>query len=117
MTGRASALPTRQLRFQIHPTNSLMKRLIPAFAAACVLSSSAAAQHADHMRASATSASAPTLSGQYAFATIAEVVGVLKADPATDWSKVNLEALRQHLIDMDDVTLRSTVVQKQVPGG
>ena len=56
-------------------------------------------------------------SGQAAFATLTEVVRVLKADAATDWSKVNLEALRQHLIDMDDVTLRSSVVQRQVNGG
>jgi hypothetical protein len=95
-----------------------MKRLIPAVVVACVAfsPSSASAQHADHMRASASS-KAPTFAGQYAFATIAEIVGILKADSTTDWTKVNLEALRQHLIDMDDVILRTTVAQKQVPGG
>ena len=59
----------------------------------------------------------PTESGQAAFAAIAEVVQILKSDPATDWSKVNIEALRQHLIDMNDVTLHSAVVQKPIPGG
>jgi hypothetical protein len=44
-------------------------------------------------------------------------VRLLEADAATDWSKVNLEALRQHLIDMNDVTLRSAAVQAEVPGG
>ena len=27
--------------------------------------------------------------------------------PATDWSKVNISALREHLIDMDEVTMRA----------
>ena len=55
--------------------------------------------------------------GQDAFGAIAEVVAVLEADPATDWSKVNLEALRQHLIDMHEVTLQSVVRQDTVAGG
>ena len=42
---------------------------------------------------------------------------MLEADPNTDWSKVNVEALRQHLIDMDHVTMRSEVAQRVVPGG
>ena len=41
----------------------------------------------------------------------------LEANPGTDWSKVNLERLRQHLIDMNDVTLRSEVKATPVPGG
>jgi hypothetical protein len=59
----------------------------------------------------------PKHGGQYAFATISEIVRILKADPSTDWSKVNLETLRQHLIDMDDALMRSSVAQKSVPGG
>src|SRR5262245_28133387 len=62
-------------------------------------------------------AQAPTLPGQDAYAAIAEVARLLEADAATNWSKVNLEALRQHLIDMNDVTLRSSVKQSAVPGG
>ncbi|MEO7458264.1 MAG: hypothetical protein ABIY52_18540 [Gemmatimonadaceae bacterium] len=54
---------------------------------------------------------------QAAFATIADVVRQLKADSTTDWSKVNIEALRQHLIDMDDVVMRSAATQGSVPGG
>ena len=42
----------------------------------------------------------PTMPGQAAFGAIQEIVGILEADPKTDWSKVNLKALRQHLIDM-----------------
>lgn len=59
----------------------------------------------------------PTRPGQEAFATIAEIVRLLDADPRTDWSKVNLEALRQHLIDMDDVTMRAVVTSTNVAGG
>lgn len=55
--------------------------------------------------------------GQAAFGSMAEIVRILEADRATDWSKVNLEALRQHLIDMDDVTLRAAVVSANVTGG
>jgi len=62
-------------------------------------------------------AAVPALSGQDAFGAIQEVVRILEADPATDWSKVNLERLRQHLIDMGDVALRSEVVSTVVPGG
>lgn len=59
----------------------------------------------------------PTMPGQSAFATIREVVGILEADSSTDWSRVNLEALRQHLIDMDEVTLRASVRQVEIPSG
>lgn len=59
----------------------------------------------------------PTAPGNAAFATIAEVVRILEADPATDWSKVNFEALRQHLIDMDAVTMRAVVSQHAIPDG
>jgi hypothetical protein len=43
----------------------------------------------------------PTFPGQDAFGAIAEVVQLLDADPQTDWSRVDLERLRQHLIDMN----------------
>lgn len=60
---------------------------------------------------------AATQTGQAAFAAIAEIVRILEADPKTDWSKVNLEALRQHLIDMDDLTLRAMVRTEPITGG
>lgn len=56
--------------------------------------------------------------GNAAFATIQEAVGQLLADPNTDWSRVDLEALRRHLVDMDNFTLHVEVVeQKPVEGG
>ena len=60
---------------------------------------------------------APTLPGQDAFGALQEIVRILEADSATDWSKVNLERLRQHLIDMNDVTLRAAVKSEPVPAG
>jgi hypothetical protein len=59
----------------------------------------------------------PKQPAQSAYAAIGEIVRILKADSTTDWSKVDLEALRQHLIDMDEVTMRSQVSQQPVPGG
>lgn len=74
-----------------------------------------AAQNHDH--AQSTADGVPQRAGQATFAAIAEIVAILLADPTTDWSKVNIESLRQHLLDMDDVTMRSQVKQEGVPGG
>ena len=60
---------------------------------------------------------APTMPGQDAFGTIQEVVQILQADPATDWSKVNITALRQHLIDMSEVTLRAVATERILDNG
>jgi hypothetical protein len=73
------------------------------------------AQHMQTMRGMAGDGA--MMPGQDAFGAIAEIVRILDADPATDWSKVDLERLRQHLIDMHEVVLRSTVKQAPVPGG
>ncbi len=55
--------------------------------------------------------------GQSAFAAIQEIVSQLMADPTTDWRRVDIEALRQHLIDMDNVTLRARVRVAEIEGG
>lgn len=59
----------------------------------------------------------PTMPGQDAFGTIQEVVRMLEADPATDWSKVNIAALREHLIDMNEVTLHAAASEQARPDG
>ncbi len=59
----------------------------------------------------------PALPGQEAFGTIQEVVRILEADPSTDWSKVNIAALREHLIDMDEVTMRAAAAEHPVDNG
>jgi hypothetical protein len=51
----------------------------------------------------------PALPGQAAFATIQEVVSVLDANPNTDWSKVDINSLRRHLVDMNNLTLYAEV--------
>lgn len=58
-----------------------------------------------------------TQPGQDAFGALAEVVRALEADPDTDWSKVDLERLHQHLIDMNEVVLRAAVKTSPVTGG
>lgn len=62
-------------------------------------------------------ASTPIQSGQAAFGAIQEIIEILEADPATDWSRVDIEALRRHLIDMDLVTLRAEVRTEAAEGG
>ena len=37
--------------------------------------------------------------------------------PKTDWSKVNIDALRQHLIDMNEVTLRAAATPRVFDDG
>jgi hypothetical protein len=59
----------------------------------------------------------PGQPGQEAFGTIQEIVNILESDPNTDWSKANLDMLRQHLIDMNEVTLNAHAVTKTIDGG
>jgi hypothetical protein len=59
----------------------------------------------------------PVMSGQAAFGTIQEIVRMLEADPNTDWSKVNISALRDHLIDMNEVTMRAVATQRTLDNG
>jgi len=59
----------------------------------------------------------PTMPGQDAFGTIQEVVQILEADPTTDWSKVNIAALREHLIDMNEVTLHAVASERALDNG
>ena len=59
----------------------------------------------------------PAMSGQGAFGTIQEIVGILEADPNTDWSKVNIGALREHLIDMNKVTLKAVANERKLDNG
>lgn len=69
------------------------------------------------MHGQRSDAGAPTMPGQEAFGTIQEVVQILEADPKTDWSKVNIAALREHLIDMNEVTLRAAAAERMLDNG
>lgn len=78
----------------------------------------ASMDHTAHMTAQKpTQAEVPTKSGQSAFGAIAEIVAILRSDPDTDWGRVNIDALRAHLVDMDAVTMRARVVSSKVAGG
>jgi hypothetical protein len=72
--------------------------------------------HMDHAQHAQSTAAVPTMPGQDAFGTIQEIVRILEADPQTDWSKVNL-ALREHLIDMDEVTMRAHATERPLDNG
>ena len=87
------------------------------FAAGALLASQPAwAQCGMHQPGQADSR-LPRETGQGAFAAIQEIVAMLNADPNTDWSRVNIDALREHLIDMDNVALRARIAYEPVPGG
>jgi hypothetical protein len=62
-------------------------------------------------------AASPAEPGQAAFGAIQEIVAMLQADSHTDWSKVDVDALRQHLIDMDEVTMRATALKEPIENG
>src|SRR3954464_14002474 len=83
----------------------------------------AAAQVMDHAtmdhsaavgHSQAAPAGVPTEAGQSAYAAIGEVARIMLANPQTDWSHADVDALRNHLVDMDNVTLRATVTQTKV---
>jgi hypothetical protein len=80
--------------------------------------SNSAEMQAEHMRTMRGVAGVePTQPGEGAFGAIAEIVQILEGDPATDWGKVDIERLRRHLIDMNEVVLRSEVKQSMLAGG
>lgn len=77
-------------------------------AAMLVLATSAMSQHAHQ--------STPvTETGQAQFAAIAQIVTLLRNTPETDWTKVDIDGLRNHLVDMDNVTTKA-VVERSVNG-
>lgn len=59
----------------------------------------------------------PELLGQDAFAALAEMRVLLEANPETDWSRVDLDAFRSHLVDMNRVTLDAELEVEPVAGG
>jgi hypothetical protein len=72
--------------------------------------------HSDHARHTA-GAPVPAMPGQDAFGAIQEIVRILEGDPNTDWSKIDLAALREHLVDMHEVTLKAAAAERTVDNG
>jgi len=54
-----------------------------------------------------------TQAGNDVFATIQEVIVRLNNNPDTDWAKVDIEALRQHLLDMNDMAVNVEVLKQK----
>jgi hypothetical protein len=75
--------------------------------------------HAGHagMPNDMSAAAMPTMAGQPIFATVGEIIRLLEADPSTDWSKVDLDALREHLRDMHRVMQDADAEATPVEGG
>ncbi len=63
------------------------------------------------------SAGNPTLPGQDAFGAIQEIITILEADPATDWSSVAITTLRAHLVDMNRLVMETEVREHPIDGG
>ena len=85
------------------------------FVASLLFAAPAFAQHShsgnDHTM------NGPQETGQSGFAALAEIVALLREDPETDWSTVNITALRQHLVDMDLLTTAAEVTLTTDPKG
>ncbi len=99
-----------------------MKRLMAAaaFAAIAGWSMSVAGEPADRHHGhegEGTAASALSEPGQGMFAAMSEVVTMLETDPATDWDRVDIDALREHLLDMDLLVTSASVEVTPLPDG
>ncbi|MGZ2260157.1 hypothetical protein [Roseobacter sp. A03A-229] len=79
------------------------------------LSGPVAAQH--NHSATGHVMSGPQETGQSAFAAMAEIVALLRADLDTDWTNVDIAALRRHLVDMELVTMEAEVTRSVLPAG
>lgn len=86
-----------------------------ALLAMTTVNSPAQAQNMHHKTHGAPAA--PTLPGQDAFGAISEIIVILEADPATDWSKVDISALREHLVDMNQLVVATKVHAREIKGG
>lgn len=93
-----------------------MTRLLAVLAIALATPTASAQDSHNHSAAAARHGSAiPAEPGQGAFGAIAEIAALLNADPHTDWTRVDIAALRAHLMDMQDLvenTVFSTLDQE-----
>ncbi|MEH6645345.1 hypothetical protein [Sulfitobacter sp.] len=83
------------------------------------MTSAALAQHAGHTghATNHSQAAFPAERGDANFAAIAEIVQILSQDPETDWSRVNIDALRTHLVDMSMLTSNAIVKTDLIENG
>jgi hypothetical protein len=95
---------------------ALAASLVPA-AAFAQQSQNSQTMHHQMMHRLPKGQAAPMQPGQDAFAAIQEIVAILEADPKTDWSKVDIDALRSHLVDMNAVMMAASVTEQPIDGG
>lgn len=82
----------------------------------CATAVYAADEHSTehHQQTTAPNQTAPlTEAGNDIFGTIQEVIVNLNASPNTDWTKVDMPALKMHLFDMRDMTINIEVVSQK----
>ncbi|WP_282063628.1 hypothetical protein [Roseobacter litoralis] len=81
--------------------------------------STTSAQHIDHQDHGTMHATAimPTEPGDASFAAISEIVKILAQDPDTDWERVDIDALRVHLVDMTQLILGASVETAEISNG
>lgn len=93
--------------------------LLIALSANATADNSQKMDHSQHMKMmkSADNTDVPTEAGQAGFAAIAEIVRLLSENPDTDWSKVNIDALREHLLDMDRLVTGAEVQEQAIENG
>lgn len=84
---------------------------------AFLTASTATAQNSHGQSAGPQNMAVPLEPGQGAFAAIAEIVVILNANPDTDWSRVDIGALRQHLVDMDNLVTHAQISAEVIPNG
>ena len=72
--------------------------------------------HSQHNMGS-PAAGVATLAGQDAFGAIQEIIAILEADASTDWTKVDISALRSHLVNMNRLVIDAEVAEETIAGG
>ena len=75
------------------------------------------ADHSDQVSPGTVATGLPTEPGDGAFAAISEIVAILSEDPETDWSHVDIDGLREHLVDMNQLVLGASVRAERLPDG
>ena len=92
------------------------QHVLPAVALFALLIAPAQAQHHDMHSPQDTPAPPDSAvlqaPGQAVFGTVQEAIRVLEADSTTDWSEVDVDRLRRHLLDMHHVAMHVDVEQK-----
>ncbi|KGK78156.1 hypothetical protein PM03_15805 [Thalassobacter stenotrophicus] len=73
--------------------------------------------HAGHVMVEPGASGVPFEPGDGSFAAIIEIVAMLSADPDTDWTRVDIDGLREHLVDMNQLVVGASVRSEPLPNG